>query len=305
MKPSTYAEDCSPTAPRCAADRESSPGDRAVYFYSLAVFLLLIVPHSAHGQGDPQHTIIFDHRDGPALMSRTLDLRDGQEFLIRITNTCAEEFEYQVLGRQSQRPSRPQMAYSRALESGLPPLSDVELDIRHDAADGGYLVEITRPVRGETQSVTCVDDSRRQVSDLLPKRMVINVRATGWEISVSAGFSLSNLKDEACGEGKPKCSHARPGLVTYFHVHHSSRLPWLAVVFGTGLSDGRPEYYSGLGLRLGDVATLNAGLVVGAVERATAKNLDPRFKGTWFFGASYRLFGSGNAPPPPLAGTGP
>ena len=180
----------------------------------------------------------------------------------------------------------------------------MEIAIPHDDAYGGYLVEITRPDRAEAQSITCVDADGDPV-DLEHKRLVINIPAMDWEVSMSAGFSLSGLVNEACNTGESnRCSDARPGLVSFFHVHHA-RMGWLAPMFGTGLSDGRTEYYIGGGLRLGSEATFNGGIVVGPVANGFGEDAPTRFRRTWFFGVSYRLIGGGgNEDRPPFAGSG-
>lgn len=310
MKSSTCAEDAS-TEPARATDRESSmPSSVGCVLCLLALTTLVATPHPALGQekqkeADQRPKTHFTHLNGPILSSSTLSVRNEREFLIQITDTCEEEFVYQVRGFRRERPPEPQTVYSRAARGDLPTLSDVEITISHDDTYGGYLVDIVRPDRGEAQSTKCVDAAGASV-ELEPAQLVIAVPKWGWETTMSTGFSLSPLVNEACAVDKPdrpdRCSSLQPGLVSFFHVHHT-RMDWWAPMFGTGLSDGQPEYYIGVGLRLGSEATFNSGLVVGKVKVGFGENPPTRFKRTWFVGVSYRLIGDGGGRAP-FAGVG-
>ena len=113
------------TAPGRAADREGLSGmfvPQGCVLCLLALAALAAVPHPARGlqeqeqeqeQEDRRPRIDFAHVNGPTFSSHTLNVRDGQEFLVRITDTCEEEFVYQVQGFRRERPPQPQPAYSR------------------------------------------------------------------------------------------------------------------------------------------------------------------------------------------------
>jgi len=250
--------------------------------------------------------VTFDHRSGTEFTSYVIDVEDEGLFSVGITNTCESEFVYEVLGVGGvDQPIALESSHSRAQsdrQTVQPSLGLVSIPIPHDDSYGGYLVEIRR--RAE-DSFACVEDGR--VVRLRAARLVISTPKRAWVASVSAGFSLSGLVNAACDDVEEadrddRCSDARPGLVSFVHVHHT-RFDWAAPVFGLGLSGGRPEYYIGGGLRLGSAATFNAGLVVGPVENGFGEDRPTRFKRTWFFGVSYSLIGDdGSAIRAPFAG---
>ena len=161
---------------------------------------------------------------------------------------------------------------------------------------------------------------------LEPATLIIYTPRRTWAATVAGGFTISGLTNpvyeinQTSGSvvGTDKGDDMKRGAGAFVHVYHQA-WPELAPVpvFGLGIgSSDQSEYYFGLGVRLGDKAAINGGMVVG--ERAelpagvnegmkltdvgALKELPTRVGATWFFGLSFSLIDAGDTLQRPFAG---
>lgn len=246
--------------------------------------------------------VVFDHLKNKVQIF-DLDLEDGEEFVVRIANTCEAAFDY------------PYVALERA--AGDPqsiskkPLGSHDVVIVYDARYGGYVFSIV-PKGEDGPGALCEGGEA-----LEPGSFVVSVREKKWGLSFSGGFTFSGLTSPVYGlradgdtkmivdETDAKGDKIKLGAASFVHVFHDQvRMGRLqpAVAFGLGInSDNRSEYFLGVGLRLGDLATVNIGGAFGSVSRLPngvdmakpvtddniLSNLGSKVVGRLFFGVSF------------------
>jgi hypothetical protein len=214
--------------------------------------------------------IEFDHLNTDGDRAYVLKLNDGEPFQVRILNTCATAFTYEVQGILRQDPPAPGTLGLNAGEA----LGPKTLPVIHEERYGGYLVSIKRL---NPNTLPCGVDS----PNLVTRTLIISAPKMTWDLAFSGGFTLSNLasphyylRPDPTQAGKSivqedpsKNDDANLGIATWVHVYHH-RLPSLAGTFGLGIRDSnKTEYYLGGGLRMSDKASINGGVVFGPVSR--------------------------------------
>jgi len=213
--------------------------------------------------------VLFDHKTDSVKIF-DLDLEDGQQFLVHIVNTCPQEFDYPyvAVARGTQAEAQAQEAKQK--------LSTHPITVVYDNRYGGYVFSMVR--KGDVAAGSKCEEAEA----LKPATFIVSVREQNWGISFSGGFTFSGLTSPVYGlrtENNVKRIFREPdkeddrrlGAASFVHVFHDG-VAWKglqpAVAFGLGInSDNRAEYFLGAGLRLGDKATINAGLAFGSIAR--------------------------------------
>lgn len=247
--------------------------------------------------------VVFDHLKNKVQIF-DLDLEDGEEFVVRIANTCEAAFDYPYVAIE-RAAGDPQSAISKK------PLGSHDVVIVYDARYGGYVFSIVP--KGEKGPGDLCDGGEA----LEPGSFVVSVREKKWGLSFSGGFTFSGLTSPVYGlradgdakmivdETDEKGDKIKLGAASFVHVFHDQvRMGRLqpALAFGLGInSDNRSEYFLGVGLRLGDLATVNIGGAFGSVSRLPngvdiakpvtddniLSNLGSKVAGRLFFGVSF------------------
>lgn len=244
--------------------------------FTCALIVCLCLPAAAAAQAgapaEPQETnphVRFDHLKSEVQIF-DLDLEDGESFVVRISNTCPDAFDYPYI-------PLPRAAAGIPESKTLKPLQTHDITVVYDARYGGYIFNIVQKP-GMSAVTLC-----QRGADLVPASFVVSVREKKWGLSFSGGFTFSGLTSpvygiETNGETKrivdetaEKGDERKLGVASFVHAFHDKvkvgRLqPSLA--FGLGINgDNRSEYFVGAGLRLGDLATINLGRAYGSISR--------------------------------------
>lgn len=258
--------------------------------------------------------LTFDHSAKSDMLSSSIRLTDGKQFVIRVVNTVADDFTYVVTGATavSQTPSQ-----SRITAGADTTMHDE--CVTHQKQFGGYMMRV---------------EKKADAASTLPnKTILVFVDTDDWNYEVAGAFTVSGLQDpiwslQSQGGGSykivgfvdtatdKKSDPVRLGVASFITAYHSA-YPHLGITFGIGIDEGkRPTYYPGLTLRMGKAAGLTGGVALGAVRRlpnslsegATVtdvnalSDLPTRTAVSWFFGFSYSFLGSADKLKPPFAG---
>lgn len=247
--------------------------------------------------------VVFNHLEGKSKIF-DLNLNDGQVFVVRIDKTCPTSFDYSYVEVERGKAG----ITGQSEGDPRPPLSHKDITITYSKRFGGYTFSVIRKPSG---AKPCVDDEK-----LGPASFIISVRQLEWNIGFSGGFTFSGLTDPVFSvktagavktivEEPDKQDDRRLGAASFVHVFHDA-LMWRqlqpALAFGLGINgDNRAEYHVGVGLRLGDKATINVGRVWGSIARLpngmsvgglvtddnVLNNLGSRVVSRWSFALSY------------------
>jgi hypothetical protein len=213
---------------------------------------------------DGDQAIVFDHIKNAPSASYFLRLKPKEEFVIKITNTAPQCFDYQVES----------VPKSGSEAKGL---TTVPLEVVHDEKYGGYIVDIRRKSNPEDPDCNTLQDMK----GLKDATIIIAVETLGVEVAFGGGFTISQLTDPvfaarpAAGGGsvverdKSAEDDFSLGVAAFLHVYGKS---WPkaapAVTFGLGINGANEAtYYVGPFWRLGDQAYLGGGVVFGSVAR--------------------------------------
>ena len=240
--------------------------------------------------------------------AHTLYLRTGDIFTIAIHDTCLSRFSYSVRGIREDQPD--ELQAGQVMTVGYPELTTKTMDIVHDDVYGGYYIYVTEA----TPSVRCRDENQSPYS-LGNAMFIINTPKRDWTIKFSGAFTLSGLtdplffsnKDNNVAVDRDNVDVAKPGIATFVHMYDErlSWSSWFAPMFGLGITDNnQTEYYFGGGMRLGEQATINTGVVFGPVSRLPAgtksladnqalSDLPTRMTARWFLGISFSIIDVG------------
>lgn len=224
-----------------------------------------VTPSAGGSPASPKPDVVFDHLDGKSKIFDR-DFNDGQKFVVRITNTCPDAFDYPYVGveRGDQLQS----------EKGLKALSNKDIEVVYDQRFGGYVFSI---VQKADPATICTNGEK-----LKPTSFIVGVRLE-WNLSFGGGFTVSGLTNpvyriQKDKEGvktivpdSEKEDSRKLGAPSFVHVFHDA-VQWKqlapALAFGLGIgNDNHTEYMVGAGLRLGDQATINAGRAWGSIAR--------------------------------------
>ena len=258
-----------------------------------------------------RQVVNFNHRDGREA-AHTLYLKNGEIFTIAIHDTCETQFSYEV--RSILREQPPPVQATHFPKASV--LATKTVDIVHNDTYGGYLVNVIEST--DPPPITCVDDDDALVTTLASATFIVNTPRRDWAVAFSGGFTISGLtnhiyftnKEGALEMDTENRDDAKPGIATFVHMYNE-RWKWpVAPMFGLGIRDNnQTEYYFGGGVRMGDKATVNGGIVFGPMSRQlptgmqsvsnaeSVKNLPTKVSLSWFFGISYSfiapMFGLG------------
>jgi uncharacterized membrane protein YgcG len=260
-------------------------------------------------------TIEYDHAGTNKDQAFSVSAADGELILVKIHNTCPDDFTYGV-----EKIERPKASPSTA--AGTPECKggDKEVDIVHEARFGGYIVDIKKKVVGAPRAIVL---SGKPV-ELNEVKLVINVAQRKWNYEIAGAFTTSLLTDPKFGivtrkdpadnmdksfvvRDRGTEDKARLGVGAFIHLYHTN-LPWLAGTFGLGINQSnKTTYFTGLSYRFSDTAAATVGYSWGSVDRLppgtdTSKpvsanllsNLGSQVKGDWFFGISYKFINPGD-----------
>ena len=270
----------------------------------------------ARMQTDPEREPIatgyvadFNHR-ASGTMARRLYLNDGDILTIAIHETCASQFSYNVQGVREEQPEQLTAATIEQKGYGYPRLTTKTMGIVHNADYGGYYVHVT-----DTSPSAACRNSDESAIGLGNATFIIHTPKRVWTASVSGAFTINGLTNPiffATADGNVAVDAdnrdiAKPGVATFVHMYNE-RWNWstrFAPMFGLGITDdNQTEYYFGGGVRLGDQATINTGVVFGPVSRLPAgtksladnqllTDLPTRIVARWFFGISVSIINVG------------
>ena len=274
--------------------------------YAVIVPAWLLATCPAAAQSEQRPTVYFDHRAGQVAAS-TLYVEDGDIFTIAIENTCESRFAYDI---RSIRQEEPRPTQASVPKGSLSVLLTKRMDVVHNDTYAGYFVDVTE--RPTPPAAPCTEGT-----GLASTTFVVLTPKRGWALSFSGGFTVSGLRDPVYGldaenklaDDPGKMNDARPGIATFVHMYDQRwSWQWTVPMFGLGIRDSnQPEYYFGVGARLGDKATVNGGLVLGPVSRLPGgvrigqaapddkvlTDLPTRMVPGWFVGISYSFIGGG------------
>lgn len=247
--------------------------------------------------------VIFKHTDGEAKIF-DLDLNHGQQFVVRIAETCVEAFDYSYASIKRGEKIRQEAEGEKA------PLSSKDFTLVYDQQFGGYVFNITQKP-GVKPGDVCEGGEK-----LIPVTFIVSVRQQKWNLSFSGGFTISGLTDPVFSvkteddekmviEEPDKRDSRKLGAASFVHLFHDG-FQWKqlqpALGFGLGInSNNRAEYLVGAALRFGDKATLNVGRAWGSIARLpngvtfdspitddnVLNNLGSRIVSRWFFALTY------------------
>ncbi len=254
----------------------------------------------------PPADITIDHSGGTSKIF-DLDLNHGQKFVVRVTNTCPDAFDYSYAGVERGRV--PQLQGEAPLAKK--PLSDKDIELVYDERFGGYVFNITLKDANKPAADVC-----EKAEKLGPLSFIVSVRQQQWNLSFGGGFTVSTLTNPVFAlrtengvkkifEERDKQDSRKLGAASFVHLFHDGvhwKKVYPALSFGLGInSDNRAEYLVGLGFRFGDKAVLSLGGVWGSVSRLpngvtfdtpitddnTLNNLGSQVKARLFFALSY------------------
>jgi hypothetical protein len=286
---------------------------------------------SAYGADDDQKeskqvpTVTFDHLKTPTNTARTVSLADGEPFVIRITHTLPDAFDYQVAGWRLAEDDTPAAAGDLTEDK----LLDKDILHKHDRAFAGYEIIIKR-VAGIADADVTVKRSNATTTVLEDKRFILTVPTSEWDSEYAGAFTISRLTDPIFAletrtedgvekrfvvRDKSAEDDASLGIAAFANVFHTSR-PSLAFTFGLGIDErNETTYYLGPSWRFGKKGALTAGVAFGSVKRLPAgvrfdtpvtdqnilNNLGSRIKPEFFIGATLSFLNPGNALQKPFA----
>ena len=259
-------------------------------------------------------TVYFDHSTGRTEAYYNLELAPEGTLKVVVDKTCKEAFTYASRGI----PLAPGITPS-SVAGGCAP-SCVVLPVKHDKANGGYIVEIVART-GVTTPVALTGGA-----SLTNAQLVIDVDTRAWEHEYAGAFTFSKVVDPKFGlderemdgemqsfliQDREAEDEADTGVAAFVHVIPPWR--WLresgAITFGLGLDeDTDPTYHAGftwrwkgqggltLGYAWGEVDALPAGTRFDRpVDSGILGQLQRRTEGDWFFALSYTFLRPGDA----------
>lgn len=301
--------------------------------FAIAAVLGLASPGEAQSARQPTPaTVTYDHLKDGERRFYSLRLQAGQQFQVKILNTCRQAFVPELVGIE--RAAAPPALGPPAAPDQPPKVADYVFGPHtHDDRYGGYFVNIRR----RTQGATDCQAADGTTADLKDATLVIAVATESWDLAISGGFTFDGLTDPVFalrslpGETKKqvfeeaaKRDSAKLGIASFIHVFHRAH-PWFVPVLGIGIrSDNKTVYYLGLAWRLGDKAAINGGIAAGPIARLPAgtnlttnpedranlvddanvlNNLSSKTIWRWFFGLSYTFIDVRERVLKPFAGT--
>lgn len=247
----------------------------------------------------------FKHNEGKARIF-DLDLNHGQRFVVRISGTCPDAFDYSHEGVER--------GTFREQSEGPKPKKRLEakdIPVVYDQQYGGYVFHITLKKDVKPGDV-CTDGET-----LASQSFIVSVRQQNWNVAFSGAFTISGLNDPVYSfktESGVKFVQSEPdkengsklGAASFVHLFHDRvKIPGglvPALGFGLGInSDKKTEYMIGGALRFGDKATINIGRVWGSIDRLPngvtldtpvtddnlLNNLGSQTVSRWFFALGY------------------
>ncbi len=264
--------------------------------------------------------VTYDHLNDNQNRIYTIEASRGDEFVVRILRTCLEDFEYGV--QPVRRPPSPDSFRSAQLTA----LAPKDITITYDPQYSGYIINIRPKATGAPSTCYASDDpnapaeTKNKPAELNTTTLTIGVNEQKWNVSFSGAFTVAGLTNPVFAlktvEGhtdkqvveEDKRDSATLGVASFIHVYHS-RVPWVAPMFGLGITqDSRPSYYFGGGFRFSDRATFNGGLALGPITRLpnglaikdftsdanALANLGTRIVPSWFIGISFSFIDVGD-----------
>lgn len=254
----------------------------------------------------------FDHAKENESRSYIRSIAPGQIIQVNITNTCVEQFSYDLRRIRREAPPIP----PAEIERNECPTTEKSIDIVHEEQYGGYIISIKRTSAGPIKVL--VGEKTVTLSDV---DLVISVPPRRWDYELAGAFTTSWLTDpafavetripEGSTDGVEKTFVVRDrkaeddfrlGVAAFVHVFHTQH-PHLAATFGIGVNEGsQTTYFTGLSFRFGDAAALTIGRAWGSVKRlppgtrsdrpvdaGILGNLGSRTDSDWFFALSYKF----------------
>jgi hypothetical protein len=277
---------------------------RSLVTAGLAAILIASTGATALATDAPDATLkpkaTFDHQN-PSTRLRSIEVKAGETFIVRIEHTCPESFDYPF--EPLPAPADQTKVLSAAQEL---PFRDIR--ITHDDQFGGYLVSVSKKAAPEGKC-----GLGDLVDKLQPQSFVVTVVRADWNVALEGGFTFSGLTnpvyavdtDKLVVEEPSKEDAVRLGAASFVSLFHD-RLNYRGVrpslAFGLGITtDSQAEYLLGLGVRFGDKASLIGGAAWGPVARlpngvtiGTANppdnmlaNLGSQSVRSWFFALTY------------------
>jgi len=242
-------------------------------------------------------------------------LKDGERFVVRISQTDSTAFTYTIQGIEVVQETK--SAPGEQIKSL--PTDQVDLEMEHDERYGGYVVRIRRKA-GKDSSPTLKDVD-----------LIISVNTQKWRFSFSGAFTITGLTDpvyvgrevtqngetyEVVDEEYSAQDEVALGVGAFAHVYHPT-FP-IGGAFGLGVTQQSiTTYYLGLSYSLGEIVHLTAGPVFGPVARLPTgvslgdsissandlSDLDTKIDVSWFVGITFGFLGSDEAFKKPFAGS--
>lgn len=247
--------------------------------------------------------VTFDHKGSQRTVIHRLTLQDGERFEVVIQNTVERCFDYSV--------SRIERVREPQLEAALA-LAPKTLELVHDKQYAGYIVSIQR----SSSDGACGDPPAKSLED---SSVIISVETPSWQLAVSGGFTINGLTNNVYGsvendegldivvEDVDARDDATLGVASFLHVYHEAQPVWLpGLAFGLGINEtSKPTYYIGGFWRLGRVAMVGGGAVIGSVARLPVAvkvggelsdpnlftDLPTRVETRWFVAISFSFLG--------------
>ena len=234
-------------------------------FLSISVALLLTNQVAAK-----ERIVKFDHKE-----SNTFDhivANPGDTIKFTIENTCAEAFSYGVEGvSRAVATVEKNTIQSESIKRECQKTTHV-ISQTHDQSSSGYYVMVK--ANGDTTFNT---------EGLEDRTFFVVVDTSNWDVDFSGGFTLTDLTTPVFTTRKQRLMDGTIqdviyqdrdaedkyslGLAGMVHLVHKNYPSW-AGTFGLSITEsGDTSYMFGPSVRLGDKATLTAGVMAGKVDR--------------------------------------
>lgn len=253
-------------------------------------------------------TVNYDHGATNSNRAYFRKVKHGETILVKVTNTCAPEFEIGV---------EAQLAEPR-LQSAPCAKTTIDADpIVHDEKYGAYIVRL----KNTTGAPITLPGANKPLNDVT---LTISVETRRWDYEIAGGFTVSQLTDPRYGletravdEKGAKVAGtyvvpdrdaedaARLGAAALIHLFPRG-FEHVALTFGIGVDQGSTtSYFAGPTWRFGDSGAITVGYNWGSVDRLPAgtdlskpveanflSSLGKRVDEAWFLSFSYKFLGN-------------